>query len=38
MFDYFAATCRDLERHGKPVAFYRDRLSGLRVAKGDRAA
>jgi hypothetical protein len=33
-FDYFAATRSYLARHGKPVAFYSDRLSVFHVAKG----
>jgi Helix-turn-helix domain len=36
-FDYFRATRRYLERHGKPMAFYSDKLSVFRVAKSDRA-
>jgi len=34
-FDYFDATESYLRRHGKPVAFYSDRLSVFRVAKTD---
>ncbi len=30
-FDYFHATRRYLERHGKPMAFYSDRLSVFHV-------
>jgi hypothetical protein len=37
-FDYFAATRSYLEHHGKPVAFYSDRLSVFHVCKGDQAA
>jgi transposase len=37
-FDYFRATRRYLERHGKPMAFYSDKLSVFHVAKSDRAA
>jgi len=37
-FDYFAATRSYLERYGKPVAFYSDRLSVFHVSKGDQAA
>ena len=37
-FDYFAATRSYLERYGKPVAFYSDRLSVFYVAKGNQAA
>ena len=37
-YDYFAATRSYLERLGKPVAFYSDKLSVFRVAKGDSAA
>lgn len=36
-FDYFRATRRYLERHGKPMAFYSDKLSVFHVAKSDRA-
>ena len=36
-FDYFRATRRYLERHGKPMAFYSDKLSVFHVAAGDRA-
>jgi Homeodomain-like domain len=32
-FDYFAATRSYLERHGKPVAFYSDRLSVFRATR-----
>jgi hypothetical protein len=31
MFDYFAATASYMQRHGKPVAFYSDKLSVFRV-------
>lgn len=37
-YDYFAATRSYLETHGKPIAFYSDKLSVFRVAKGDSAA
>jgi len=37
-FDYFRATRRYLERHGKPMAFYSDKLSVFHVAAKDRAA
>lgn len=37
-FDYFAATRTYLEKYGKPVAFYSDRLSVFHVAKGDKSA
>jgi hypothetical protein len=37
-FDYFEATRRYLEAHGRPVAFYSDRHSVFRVAKKDRSA
>jgi hypothetical protein len=37
-FDYFRATRRYLERHGKPMAFYSDKLSVFHVATADRAA
>lgn len=37
-YDYFEATRSYLESHGKPVAFYSDKLSVFRVAKGDTAA
>ncbi len=37
-FDYFAATRSYLERYGKPVAFYSDRLSVFHVATRDQAA
>jgi hypothetical protein len=36
-FDYFAATRSYLGRHGKPMAFYSDRLSVFHVARGNRA-
>jgi transposase len=36
-FDYFRATRRYLERHGKPMAFYSDRLSVFHVAKRNAA-
>jgi hypothetical protein len=36
-FDYFAATRSYLAAHGKPVAFYSDRLSVFRVARKDPA-
>src|SRR5436189_156801 len=36
-FDYFHATRRYLERHGKPMAFYSDRLSVFHVQARDRA-
>lgn len=36
-FDYFRATRRSLERHGKPMAFYSDRLSVFHVHARDRA-
>jgi hypothetical protein len=36
-FDYFRATRRYLERHGKPMAFSSDRLSVCHVAKRDAA-
>ena len=36
-FDYFRATRRYLERHGKPMAFYSDRLSVFRVHARERA-
>lgn len=36
-FDYFRATRRYLERHGKPMAFYSDKLSVFHVAAADRA-
>jgi hypothetical protein len=36
-FDYFAATRTYLEKYGKPVAFYSDRLSVFRVTKGRKA-
>ncbi|TMA46854.1 MAG: transposase family protein, partial [Deltaproteobacteria bacterium] len=35
--DYFHATPRYLERHGKPMAFYSDRLSVSHVYARDRA-
>lgn len=37
-YDYFEATRSYLEKHGKPVAFYSDKLSVFRVAKADNAA
>src|SRR5881628_2522891 len=36
-FDYFRATRRYLERHGKPMAFYSDRLSVFHVHARDQA-
>jgi len=36
-FDYFRATRRYLERHGKPMAFYSDRLSVFHVQARERA-
>jgi hypothetical protein len=36
-YDYFAATRSYLERNGKPVAFYSDKLTVFRIAKGDKA-
>lgn len=36
-FDYFRATRRYLEQHGKPMAFYSDKLSVFHVAAGTRA-
>ena len=36
-FDYFRATRRYLERYGKPMAFYSDRLSVFHVYARDRA-
>ncbi len=36
-FDYFRATRHYLERHGKPMAFYSDRLSVFHVHARDRA-
>jgi homeodomain-containing protein len=36
-FDYFRATRRYLERHGKPMAFYSDRLSVFHVYARDHA-
>lgn len=36
-FDYFRATRRYLERHGRPLAFYSDRLSVFHVYARDRA-
>ena len=36
-FDYFRATRCYLERHGKPMAFYSDKLSVFHVATSDRA-
>src|SRR5437879_11838319 len=35
--DYFHATRRYLERHGKPMAFYSDRLSVFHVHARERA-
>lgn len=37
-FDYFHATRHYLERHGKPMAFYSDRLSVFHVQARDGAA
>jgi hypothetical protein len=37
-FDYFSATRSYLERYGKPMAFYSDRLSVFHVARGNHAA
>lgn len=37
-FDYFAATQSYLEKYGKPMAFYSDRLSVFHVARGNKAA
>ncbi len=37
-FDYFEATRRYLERHGKPVAFYSDKHSVFRVNAKDAKA
>ena len=37
-YDYFASTRSYLEQHGKPVAFYSDKLSVFRVARGENAA
>lgn len=37
-FDYFAATRSYLEKYGKPMAFYSDRLSVFHVARADKAA
>src|SRR5439155_23524208 len=37
-FDYFRATRDYLEEHGKPMAFYSDRLSVFHVQARDRAA
>lgn len=37
-FDYFAATRRYLERHGKPMALYSDKLSVFHVSRGQHAA
>lgn len=36
-FAYFAATRSYLDRHGKPMAFYSDRLSVFHVARSNRA-
>jgi hypothetical protein len=36
-FDYFRATRRYLEQHGRPMAFYSDRLSVFHVQARDRA-
>ena len=36
-FDYFRATRRYLEQHGKPMAFYSDRLSVFHVQARDHA-
>lgn len=36
-FDYFAATRAYLDRHGRPAAFYSDKHSIFRVARGDSA-
>src|SRR5215472_6698056 len=36
-FDYFRATLRDLETHGKPIAFYSDKHSIFRVNAKDAA-
>ncbi len=36
-FDYFRATRRYLERHGKPMAFYSDRLSVFHVHAREKA-
>ena len=36
-FDYFRATRHYLERHGKPMAFYSDRLSVFHVHARDKA-
>jgi Homeodomain-like domain len=36
-FDYFRATRRYLERHGKPMAFYSDKLSVFHVAAAAKA-
>jgi transposase len=36
-FDYFRATRRYLERHGKPMTFYSDRLSVFHVHARDKA-
>jgi len=36
-FDYFRATRRYLERHGKPMAFYSDRLSVFHVNAREKA-
>ncbi len=37
-FDYFAATRHYLERHGKPMALYSDKLSVFHVSRGQHAA
>ena len=37
-YDYFAATRSYLERNGKPIAFYSDKLTVFRVARGDYGA
>ena len=37
-YDYFEATRSYLQSHGKPVAFYSDKHSVFRVAKGESAA
>jgi hypothetical protein len=37
-FSYFAATTSYLQRHGKPVAFYSDKHSIFRVARGPGGA
>jgi len=36
-YDYFAATRSYMERLGKPIAFYSDRLSVFHVARGEKA-